>query len=415
MKTKPTVILACLLLVPAALRGDGNLVLIPNDPGPYSGGENLTVDVWLQNTDPVGHYLRLVRLDLSEARAQMYAGGWFDTAGNASAVGVAQWNDVDQVWAPMGSGLESPYSGSTWPAAWALAHFDDGNGPRVYIGGSFEGVGALSSNNFAVWDGSDFSTIGMGFSSLVETFAIHDDGTGGGPELYVGGLFSYADNGPVEHIAKWNGTTWEALDGGMDDGVITMTSYDDGNGAQLYVGGVFWEAGGTPAKYIARWDGTAWHAFGSGANLPVRAMAVYDGELYVAGSFSEIDGVAANYIARWDGASWATVGTGTNGWIYTLEAWDDGTGEALYVGGKFTQAGGVAAPHVAKWDGSSWSAVGDGFSDTVNTLKGSQEPHMLVAAGRALTLCMSVSLSECGCTTPPTGSNRTASLNGLLA
>jgi hypothetical protein len=42
------------------------------------------------------------------------------------------------------------------------------------------------------------------------------------------------------------------------------------SGSDVYVGGVFTDAGGNPnADRIARWDGSAWQALGGGLNNAV--------------------------------------------------------------------------------------------------------------------------------------------------
>jgi hypothetical protein len=54
----------CTLLATASVAmGDGVLVLSPSDPGPYVGGESLTVDVWLTNQDVQDHLVTVLVLD----------------------------------------------------------------------------------------------------------------------------------------------------------------------------------------------------------------------------------------------------------------------------------------------------------------------------------------------------------------
>ena len=51
--------------------------------------------------------------------------------------------------------------GSTpWYKVHALAVFDDGSGPALYVGGLFETIGGVAANNIAKWDGATWSPLG---------------------------------------------------------------------------------------------------------------------------------------------------------------------------------------------------------------------------------------------------------------
>ena len=118
------------------------------------------------------------------------------------------------------------------------------------------------------------------------------------------------------------------------------------SGGDVYVGGAFTDAGGDPnADYIARWDGSAWRALGGGVNGRVSALAVSGGDVYVGGLFTDAGGDPnADHIARWDGSAWRALGGGLNDWVSALAV----SGPYLYVGGGFTNAGGnLLADYVA--------------------------------------------------------------------
>src|SRR5262245_17567130 len=59
--------------------------------------------------------------------------------------------------------------------------YDDGNGPALYIGGSFTSVSGVAANGIAKWNGSAWSALGSGVSQQVNAFTIHNG------ELIVGG------------------------------------------------------------------------------------------------------------------------------------------------------------------------------------------------------------------------------------
>ena len=74
----------------------------------------------------------------------------------------------------------------------------------------------------------------------------------------TGGFFE-ASGVEVQQVARWNGTAWEALNGGTRGGpparARALTVYDAGSGPALYVGGHFTSvsAAETTANFSARW------------------------------------------------------------------------------------------------------------------------------------------------------------------
>jgi hypothetical protein len=74
-------------------------------------------------------------------------------------------------------------------------------------------------------------------SGAVLAFALYDDGRG--PRSYAGGEFNAAGGAPAGRIARWDGTSWSELGGGLTRGasrrVTAMTAFDDGSGEALYV------------------------------------------------------------------------------------------------------------------------------------------------------------------------------------
>jgi hypothetical protein len=133
--------------------------------------------------------------------AKLYAAGNFTTAGGVPANRVACWNGTS--WSTLGSGADGE--------VWCLAVHDDGAGPALYAGGDFTTVGGVGASRVARWDGTSWSSLGSGVTGVlgevevarVSALAVFDDGTG--PTLFVGGEFLQAGGLEGAYLAKWGG------------------------------------------------------------------------------------------------------------------------------------------------------------------------------------------------------------------
>ena len=283
----------------------------------------------------------------------LYVGGAFGRAGAIpNANGVARWDGKE--WSALGSGLFNSDPNQPMLAR-ALAVFDEGSGPALYVGGNFDQAGGLPATNIARWDGQSWSPLGDGLGpqsgAEVRALAVYDDpGAPGGPALYAGGNFPGG-------IARWDGSAWQPVVGTVGPILRAFKVFDDGTGPGLYAGGQLSAAGGVPVNHIARWDGQSWSPLVAGTDFDVRSLHVFDDgrgpALYVGGAFHYAGGIRVMGIARWDGREWSALGSGmyrTRGIsVDAMATFDDGAGPALYVGGIFTEAGGVPADNIARW------------------------------------------------------------------
>lgn len=268
-------------------------------------------------------------------------------------------------WQQFGAGLPEDV------LAWAEHDDGTGGGSQLFVGGRFDSPSSAFPKRVARWTGTTWGTVGEGFDDQVDDLAVFDDGLGGGPSLYAAGRFASSGSVPLNRLARWDGVAWSDVAGGLNDDAYVLATFNDGSGPALYCGGVFTAAGGVPASRIAKWDGASWSALGAGLGGAPFAMKVHDDgngagpALYVAGTFVQAAGIVVNRIARWDGASWSGLGSGfTGGEVRALEVFDDGLGGGpqLYAAGRFISAGGAAANRIARWDGSSWSPLGSGLN-----------------------------------------------------
>ncbi|MGA1146867.1 MAG: MopE-related protein, partial [Candidatus Nanopelagicales bacterium] len=318
---------------------------------------------------------------------RLHVGGTIeDFAPSSSAAGakpnhIARWDG--EAWASCGSML-------TTGAARAMTIFDAGDGPQLVVGGSFKWAGGRRVDGLARWDGTEWRGVGGGVDGSVVALTVWSDEAG--PALYVGGNFSMVGGIAASGIAKWDGENWSGLgtglQGGFQPAAFAIAPYNDGTGSSLVVGGRFETAGGVPCGSVAVWDGEAWSSLDGGTTGWIEAISGFDRggvqELVVGGYFDLIGGVAAKNIARWNGTGWAPLGSGTSGQVLALIPFDDGETPALYVGGLFTQAGGnFSNRHIARWDGSAWSSLGTGLTGAVRDLVivDQGEGPMLVAVG----------------------------------
>lgn len=233
---------------------------------------------------------------------------------------------------------------------WAIADF---NGQLV-VAGDFNFVGNVAANKVAIYNGSTWSPLGIGFDNTVSALCVYNN------ELYAGGFFNLSDGTPMGGLARWTGTQWVTVDGGTDGSIEDMIVF----GGELVITGYFSQVGAsTTANSIAGWNGTSWNIFNDGmtGGGGAYALEVYNSELYVAGEFEEVGYNFYSGIARWNGSFWNGVGGGL------LDEYGDpyGFGEDLHVhGGKlivtgyFAQTGGGAYENFATWDGLAWGTLG---------------------------------------------------------
>lgn len=280
------------------------------------------------------------------ANNDLVAVGNFTTAGGVAAPGVARWNGT--AWSGFGSGF-APYPQNDLRAVAELQNGD------IVVGGSFDSMLATYSG-LARWDGATWSPIpGLapaGGYPTVMALMVQPNG-----DLLVGGNFSTAGGIAANSFARWDGSNWHdtstGLASGVNGSVWTLSRLQDGS---IVVGGQFSSAGGYFARSIARWTGTTWDGMGGGmqpapfARVTGSSVAP-NGDLIVTGGFQTAGGVLVNNIARWDG-SWHALGNG------------------LPLGGRSVLAlaandivltGGFVTASPRRWDGSTWSTLQPGL------------------------------------------------------
>ncbi len=234
---------------------------------------------------------------------------------------------------------------------------------KLIVSGEFDKAGTTHVNNVASWNGSQWDSLGFGLGTESSGVFAKDFCEWNG-DLYAGGWFPGANAGQpyqyipnTEYLAKWDGTLWSAVSNvSLNSRVHTVIVYNN----ELYAAGIFTQVGSLPVHRIAKWNGTNWNNVGGGVIGfgIIDCMAVYNGELYVGGDFGYAGGIPAQFIARWNGSVWDSVGSSLSALNAPPRSFVvDTVNNVLLVGGPFTGAGGQPAFGAAKWDGSNWSAL----------------------------------------------------------
>ncbi|MBL4697192.1 MAG: hypothetical protein JKX70_00005 [Phycisphaerales bacterium] len=212
--------------------------------------------------------------------------------------------------------LGNPGFGGSYVANFTT--YDDGNGESLYATGSFLASGVAGGSQIARWDGSNWNAVGGGLQSQYSnTLGVFQG------NLIVGGYFDSAGNMPGSaKLARFDGSSWNAMDAQLESflsSIWDMTTYDSGSGDALIVAGNYLNIGGNAGmNHICQWDGTNYTALGGtiGGAVPLIVLDVLNADLgsgsslFAGGRFLTIDGVSALNIASWDGSAWSPLGGG---------------------------------------------------------------------------------------------------------
>lgn len=212
---------------------------------------------------------------------------------------------------------------------------------------------------------------GLG-GSYAAAFAVYNDGSG--DSLYVTGQFTASGVPGATNLARWDGTAWQSVGGGLPGPFSNTLAVYQGD---LIAGGYFDSAGGVAGTAkLARWDGAQWNSMGAMSEIFLNSVwdlqVFNDGsgeKLFVAGNYGDLGGPGGpSHLATWDGTSYAPVGQTIGGAVplivLDLAVADLGGGERLYAGGRFLEIGGVPANNIAAWDGSGWASLGGGLTQS---------------------------------------------------
>ncbi|MBY0313619.1 MAG: immunoglobulin domain-containing protein [Phycisphaerales bacterium] len=313
---------------------------------------------------------------LLEPTGDVLVAGNFRRAGVIDALSVARWNG--SVWSPITNGFAESTPGQRRTAQIAsIAEIPSPAGNQFVVGGTFTSVDGRVANNVATFDGTTWNTLTtpLGTGVLSDTFSsnvVYAVTVAPSGLIYVGGYFNTAGGlSSTYSVAAWNGSTWSRLGTGLQNSGVFREEFVFGLDVApdniLYAAGTFLNAGGVPVQRVARWNGSNWNALGVGVNNNANCvLAIANNDILFGGAFTLAGNAPALRVARWNGTTWSPVGSGfENGEVLCLTQTASGD---ILAGGTFTLANGVGVNRIARWNGNAWLPLGQGLSSTVRSI-----------------------------------------------
>lgn len=250
------------------------------------------------------------------------------------------------------------YSGGAWTTiatgvdVRSMTHTNAGE--LVVAGPYFTQIGGVPAQRVARWNGSSWSAMNVGFDAEVLRVTRLADG-----RIVATGGFRTADDRASAGFAIWDGATWQPAGDGINDDVLALHVRANGD---VVLAGAFTGLGtvsGLPAQRIALRTPAGYQAIGEGFDRPVdRVAELPNGDLLAAGNFARSGAVPMTFLARFTQGAWQAFGDPNNK-VRALCPMPNGD---VVVGGSFTTIGGVSARQLARWDGASWSELGGGVA-----------------------------------------------------
>ncbi|MFI4855002.1 MAG: hypothetical protein ACIAQF_08520, partial [Phycisphaerales bacterium JB065] len=172
---------------------------------------NLSTGVWqtVGGTNNGGYVLDLQQYT-ENGNPYLYAAGSFTTMNNSSGSNIARYNGT--AWNTGGTGTNQ------FGVVHKMHVHNDGTGPSLYAGGLFTTIGGIPASKIAKRTPTGWQSLAGGIGGpqpcptcqvVCWAMATFDDGTG--PALYVAGNFSQVDGQSIYRFAKWDGATWSAV------------------------------------------------------------------------------------------------------------------------------------------------------------------------------------------------------------
>ncbi len=272
------------------LYAGGNFTQISGEPAlriaRFDGADWLPVGGGIAEDTLVDSMVR----DLKVVNGLLYVAGEFSQTGSVTANSIATWNGSS--WAALtslfGNGLENDLGSFSIPGT-ARSLASDGN--DIYVAGAFNRAGGSAAVGIARWDGSNWFSVGGGLSSLPRSVAWHEGA------VHIGGSSLQDDQGnDIGTVARLSNGQWQLI---MPSDTFSSATSLVSHDGWLYAGGSGLAA--VDGDALARWSGQQWQRFGTGVLFgDVRGLTVTDQRLSIGGSFQQVGPYASNYFAIFD-------------------------------------------------------------------------------------------------------------------
>lgn len=215
----------------------------------------------------------------------LYAAGNFRGANCLNFIGdttnlIAKYNGSEFV--SIGTGINNGVSGLFTVAR---IHKLYASNFYVYVGGIFDYAGGQPQSFIAKTDGNNWFTLPNPIAPVYDIISWNSD------------LYMLSDA-----LYKLVGNTWiqvAQFSNGANPGFATCMEIFNG---ELVIGGGFTSVNGFPANGIAKYNGVTWDNMDGGTNSAisyVKDLLSWNGSLYACGRFDQMGTVQANKIARW--------------------------------------------------------------------------------------------------------------------
>jgi hypothetical protein len=360
-----------------------------------SGGLDTT---WLPTPDDA-----VYALAVDSSGTTVFAGGLFSDIGGGSFNGLGAVNTNNgNAYAGWNAGLDSGDVNTLGLPP---------GSPTLYVGGIFEAAGTRTQPNLAGVDSSgNILTNVPSTDNDVEALATDNTGT----TVYVGGSFGSLGTFARPNLGAFtasNGqvTSWNP---GTDDTVWTLLV--PSGSSTVYVGGVFANVGGASHPELAAIDGSGnvnpnWNT-GTGPDDTVFALAAPSGgaTVYAGGAFANVNGSPYSGLVALDNSgnpipSWSAGVSGGNAEVFGLAL----LGHTLYFGGSFTHATGGGSGEQTRRD---LAAVSDATTNGILNAwnPGSSNADILALLLSSNNLYVAGQFTQIGSFTPISVSNLAA-------
>ncbi len=216
----------------------------------------------------------------------LYVGGGFTSVNGISTNNIAMWNGT--TWTSLGSGLVP----SNYAYVFSMCSFDS----ILYVAGEFDTADGVPCNNIAQWNGTKWSAVGKSIANTdILSLCIYDS------KLYAGGSFT-ALGGSSHTFDWWDGSTWSSVGLGalnsQSGGPWSMMAANGG----IVIAGTIGPAGSGNNYDVEYWNGNKVDSIGSGFVIDsgMNALCMYNNKLYAGGSEMYSGNTLINHIARWN-------------------------------------------------------------------------------------------------------------------